>query len=93
MLSSPDTLRLLHTGGACGVRLIVGEMDKITRFQIVDGAVCLSYSANKLMERYAYNYSLSSYGQIVEKTGIFNLGMATNLREGKTLNSNPLNSV
>ena len=34
-------------------------------------------------EKYESNYSPSSYGQIVGQTGIFDLGEATSLGEGK----------
>ena len=44
-------------------------------------------------ERYESNYSPSSYGLIVGQTRFFSLGEATSLGEGKTLNSNLLNSA
>ena len=36
-----------------------------------------------LLGRFESKYFPSSYGLIVGKNGLFNLGMATNLREGK----------
>ena len=56
---------------------------KWTRVQILDKAGCISRSANTLGEGCASNYPLSM-GKIVGKTELFNLGMATGLREGKT---------
>ena len=42
-----------------------------------DGVIQFSW------EMYESSYSPSSYGQIVEQTGFFSLGEATNLGEGK----------
>ena len=36
-----------------------------------------------IWERYASNYSPSSYGQIEGQTGLFSLGMGTGFGEGK----------
>ena len=45
-------------------------------------------------ETYEYNWSNSiSYERIEGQTGLFNIGMATNLEKGKTMNSNQLYST
>ena len=56
-------------------------------FLLIWQGICLPH-IHTLREKYAYNYSPSSYGQIVGPTELFNLNMATILGEGKTLNSN-----
>ena len=55
-------------------------MDTTTRVQTQDISVCLLHSNNTLGK---YNYSIPSKRKIVEQTGLFNLGMATDLGEGK----------
>ena len=44
-------------------------------------------------EKYESNYSPHSYGHIVGQSWLFNFGMVTDLGEGKTLSSNPLNTT
>ena len=56
-------------------------METSTRVQVVDVA-CLHFHI-----RYESNYSLSSYGQIVGQTRLFNLGMATGQGGGNLFNS------
>ena len=39
-------------------------MDKETRVQILDGAICISHIANTFIKRYDSNYILSSYEEM-----------------------------
>ena len=67
-------------------------MNVETRVQILCKAVCISHSTNTFGKDMNPNYSLSSNGQIVGQTELFNFGMATSLGERK-LNSDLLNSA
>ena len=58
-------------------------MDLATRVQILDEAVCISHSANILEKGMNPTILPPSMGNIVGQTGLFSLGMATGLGEGK----------
>ena len=47
------------------------------------GEDCISHRANNPWESFESYYSPSSYWEIVRQTGLFSLGMATVLEEGK----------
>ena len=53
-------------------------MDTVTRVQILDEPVYISYSNSTLGK--GIN---PAFGQIAEQTELFNIGMATSLGEGK----------
>ena len=74
-----------------GVMISSLKMETDTKVQFLDKAVWISHSINTLGEKYASNYSFSSYGLIVRQTGLFNLGKASCLRKRRILNSNLLN--
>ena len=54
-------------------------MDKAPRVQIMNEGVCISHSSFGKKKRYEPNYSPSSYGQIVDQTELFKLGMTASL--------------
>ena len=58
-------------------------MDLTTRVQILDKAVCISHSVNTLGKGMNTTIIPPARGKIVGKTGLSNLGIATNLREGE----------
>ena len=64
-------------------------MEPTTRVQILDEVICISHSANN--QGKGTNTAIllypPSYGYIVGNTVLFNLGMTTDLGEGKTLDS------
>ena len=51
--------------------------------QILDESVCISHGSNTLGKVINPNILLPDIGKIVGKTGLFNLSMATDSREGK----------
>ena len=71
-------------GGICSVLAIFFKMNTLIQVQALDKAVWISHRSNPHVKRYAFNYSSSSYKQIVGKNGLINHGMATTPGEGKT---------
>ena len=58
-------------------------MNKANQVQILDKAVCISHNVNILGKGMNLIIPPPAIGKIVGQTGIFNLGMATGLEEGK----------
>ena len=56
-------------------------MDTANIVQTLDEAVCISHHANTLEKGMNPTILFSNYGQIVEQTRLFKLGMATGLGE------------
>ena len=68
-------------------------MDTVTRVQILDETDYISHSTNTLGKGMNPIILPPAMGKIVEQTMFFSLGESTGLGEGKTLNSNLLNSA
>ena len=62
-------------------------MDLVSRVQILDMTVCLSFYANALGKDMNPSFILLGIDKIVGQTGLFDLSRVTSLGEGKTLNS------
>ena len=56
--------------------------------QILYEAVCVSFRTNWGRQQSISSFRTASYKEIVGQTGLFSLGITTDLEEGK-LNSNP----
>ena len=67
-------------------------MDMAIQVQILNEAICISYSANTLGKGMNPIIFPLAIGEIVGQTGFFKL-IAISLGEGKTLNSNLLNCM
>ena len=68
-------------------------MNTTTRVQILDETDCISHSTNTLGKGMNPVILPPAMCKIVGQTRFFSLGEATSLGEGKTLNSNLLNSA
>ena len=60
-------------------------MDRIIRVQFLDETVCISHCSNTAGKGMNLTILLLALGEIGGQAGLFNLGLATNLREGKRL--------
>ena len=58
-------------------------MDTTTRVQILNESVCISHSSNTLGKVMKPAILPPAMGKMVTQTGLFSLGMATSLGEGK----------
>ena len=56
-------------------------MNIVTLVQTLDEAICISHSTNTLWKSMNQAILLPAMGEIVGKTGLFSLGMATDLGE------------
>ena len=62
--------------------MLLEEMNTATGVQILDAAVYILHSANTLWKGMNQTTLLPAINRIVSQTRIFNLSMATGLREG-----------
>ena len=58
------------------------EMESVSRVQILDKAVSVSFRTNDVGERHEFDYTFSD-GKIVGQIGFFSLGWAIGLEEGE----------